>query len=91
MVFRITGTLPAPWEDFLPEDGRFACVTIHGAVSRIEQEADGLVEESTPECPVVVVPEPLVTLEVARRALGTLVGMSPDEIEIREAGIAQAW
>lgn len=82
--YRITGSLPAPWEDFLCVGKTHPNVTVLGC----NEDIGG--EEETEKWYLIQVDEEEVTDAIARRAIASCLECFPEEIEIIEEGFIQA-
>lgn len=93
VVYRISGSLPASWEDFFCADGRYPHATIY-----TKAEVDSLRDEfGDPPAGVndgwldIVVDVDCIDLDVARLALADALGIdNPEDIVIEQAGVCQS-
>lgn len=89
VLFRISGSLPAPWEDFICADETAAphitLMTKANAEVCGEENGDG-----SDGWLDIVVDAPAIDLELARRTIADALGITADDVVIEEAGLCQS-
>lgn len=103
IIYSITGSLPASWEDFLSRDGCYPNVTI---MTKAESDADEAKVGVNPDETVtaaladapsdskwldIVVDVPTITEDVARLAIAKAIGIdNPEEIVLEQMGVCES-
>ncbi len=91
VTFKICGSLPAPWEDFLATTDGYPNVTI---MTRDEADDNGY-EDDDPDDDGwldIVVDVDCIDLDVARLALSYALNIdNPEDIVIAQAGFCQSF
>lgn len=88
ITFRISGSLPAPWEDFIPQDSSHPCITLMTAenAERCGVEdgdgSDGWVDR------ILEVAE--IDEAAARATIAEIIGVKPEDIKIECENWAQS-
>lgn len=87
--FRIAGTLPAPWEDFLALDGNRPNITIMTRANA--DECGGEFGDGSDGWLDIIVEVDCIDLDIARLAIADALGIEdPEDIVIEQAGFCQS-
>lgn len=97
MRFKISGTLPAPWEDFVAQEPAVPNITICTKENDVEF-GDGVSDpvSTSYKGPKdlgwedIVVDCEAITLDIARTEIAKYLGLKPEDIEIEQTGVVQA-
>lgn len=89
VLFRISGSLPAPWEDFICADEtkspHITLMTKANAEACGEENGDG-----SDGWLDIVVDAPAIDIETARRTIAGALGINARDVAIEEAGFCQS-